>query len=445
MFDRLEVVEDPSTSRVERIVEYCQFRLDYHRLLSAGRKGQVISLIFVDADNLKQVNDTLGHAIGDRMIEEMGRVLSEFLPSSATICRKGGDEFIACFCAESVLAAEKTAFGVLWALNTSCQVGEHEMVLGCSVGLDTAPIRFADLDVQIKQADIAMYCAKRSGKGCMKVFDVDQCSAIIATQELSADFPSALRNGDLRVLYQPIFRIAERKIVGAEALVRWSHPTLGEVGAGQIIEIATKCGRLSDLGKFVLHTACTEAIDWPPDQLLNVNFSASDFSYPNFATDVISTLHATGLDAFRLRIEITEGEKLSLTNQVTMNIQNLRDYGVSIGIDDFGAGHASMASIDQYELDFIKIDRTLISRCDTRFSCKTFIKAIVKVAVELELEVVAEGIETLEEAAIVRGLGISWAQGFYYEPPIRPEALRKLFVRPAKDYFLAYRTALPSS
>lgn len=427
------------------IVEYEQFQSYYNLLRSYATGSQIMSLMFVDADNLKQVNDCLGHATGDQLIAEIGTALVEFLPTDAAVCRKGGDEFIACFCADTIEIAEKIADRVHWALNARSQVGMHELVIGCSSGFDTAPARLADFSTQLRQADIAMYCAKRSGKGCIKSFDIDECSAIMAEQELSADFPLALLNGELRVEFQPVFHISDRTIAGAEALVRWTHPELGEVGASQIVEIAAKCGRLSDLGIFVLSRSCLEAKDWPKDQLLNVNFCASDFTNPDFAPEVLSVLDSSEFDSFRLRIEITEGEKLVLLDTVASNIQTLRDRGVHVGIDDFGAGHASMASVDQYELDFLKIDRSLISNCDQRISCKTFIKAIAKVAAELNLDVVAEGVETLEEAAILRGMGIKWAQGYYYERPMLAETLTNLFVRPKKDYFRNYRESLSAS
>lgn len=387
----------------------------------------VLLVLFVDADNLKQINDSLGHHVGDALIAAVASAMTGALPPEAVICRKGGDEFLAALRCTSDAEAQRVAEELVAGLNRPCPISDHEIMLSCSVGASIEPLGRISMVAHERNADTAMYWAKRSGKGMLKIFDRDDCYEISVSRALSAGFPAALMGRELSVAYQPIYRFETRKILGVEALVRWHHPEFGDIAPERVIQIATKSGKLSDLGKFVLLEACRAALHWPDDCYVSVNFVAADFLKVDFARDVLDILEDVGFPPQRLRVELTETEMLELNDIVLSNIHTLRSFGIKLGIDDFGTGHSSMGSIDSFPADFLKIDRSLVAGCDSRISSKIFIKAIKSVAEKVELELIAEGVETLEESAVLRCCGISAAQGYYFSRPTTEEELLGLF------------------
>ena len=417
------------------LFDLSEFEAKYDELFTRSKANCIVLLLFVDADNLKQTNDTLGHFVGDQLIAEIGQILADGLPRTAAVCRKGGDEFIACVAAKDLQAAEDIAIGIGYLLNTRCQIGSHELLLSCSVGAAIIDSHSPDLKNHLKQADIAMYRAKNSGKAQMRFYDEEDSAEFLAKQELFIEFPIALKSGALSFCCQPIYHVASRTIIGAEALIRWNSPRHGNVSAQAIVSIASRCGRMLDLGLFILREACNAALHWPTDKFLSINFCASDFASTRFAALVLEVVRDVGFEATRLKIEITESEKLATHAVVRKNMKELKLQGVTIGVDDFGAGHASMAAIDSFPFDFVKIDRSLITNCNQRTSSKIFVNAIKKVSENLSLDVIAEGVETLAEAAVVRGIGIKYAQGFYFKRPISPFSMLELFETPTQDYY----------
>ncbi|MFK7882413.1 putative bifunctional diguanylate cyclase/phosphodiesterase [Roseobacter sp.] len=418
------------------IWNYSKFREKYEQVCAKKPANSSALVLFVDADNLKQINDTLGHVVGDQLIAEIENTLLDSLPCDALVCRKGGDEFIACVVVDDTESAERIAEGVTCMLNTRRWILGHEILLSCSVGATISSEYKNNLSAELKQADMAMYWAKNSGKSQLKFFDNISCADLLMIQELSALFPAALERKEIIFYLQPIFHISSRKIVGAEALIRWQHPKYGMINPESIIGIASKSGRISQLGIYVLRQACRAALNWPVETFVSVNFSACDFLHPGFPDSVLRELDSLGFDKTRLKIEITEAEKLEVNETVLSTITKLRQNGVRVGIDDFGIGHSSMVSIDSYPLDFVKIDRSLISDCDSRKTSRVFIKAIHQASKNLCIEVIAEGIETLAEAAVVRGIGIPYAQGFYFNHPVTPEEMSQLFDKKADDLFI---------
>lgn len=421
-------------NQANSLLEYTDFSKLYEKLRKKTPPDKPILVLFADADNLKQVNDTFGHELGDALIAEIATILNDNLPSGSIICRKGGDEFIACTAVKNFETAERVATGITCMLNNRRFLLSHEVLLSCSVGASISVNYECSLHTQLKNADTAMYLAKSSGKGQLRVFDEHACSKLLMVQELAKVFFSELKTKRLSFCFQPIYRMSNRQIVGAEALIRWHHEKYGMICPEIIVEIAGKSGRMRELGDFILSEACSAAIHWPLDTFVSVNFSPSDFLRADFADFVLSELRAVGLDASRLRIEITESEKMLLTDDVFSNLSKLRQNGVSVGIDDFGTGNSTMANIDKVPVDFVKIDKSLVSDCHQRKSSKIFINAISKVSRHLKLEVIAEGVETVQDYAILRGLGVIFAQGFYFHRPISPERMLNLFSVPITDF-----------
>lgn len=385
-----------------------------------GSLHGVALVIFVDADNLKLINDSLGHNVGDGLIIKISEILSRYLPPGTLVCRKGGDEFVAALSCKDRLEAEGILHELITALRGSQMICDHEILLSCSVGASIEPVGTASLQEQCQAADIAMYWAKQSGKNQFKIFDKVDCADFEMMHALSIQFPSALERGDLSIAFQPIYSMGVRSsaILGAEALVRWEHADYGAIPAEKIVLLASKSGRIRDLGEFVVRTACSAATEWSDDMYVCVNFSAADFLRVDFSASISSILKEVNLSPRRLRIEITESEVLELNETVMRNLSLLRRCGIKIGVDDFGTGHSSMGNIDGFPADFVKIDRSLICGCDHRISSKIFIKAIKAVADKVGFELIAEGVETLEEVAVVRGAGISAAQGYYFCRPL---------------------------
>ncbi len=391
----------------------------------------VVLVVFVDADNLKLINDSLGHTVGDGLIVEIGASLSECLPDRAVLCRKGGDEFVAAVLCDSTNHAQRVTDNLLHALRKTCSVAGHEILLSCSIGVSIEPSNTTDLSRQSNHADIAMYWAKKCGKNQLKVYDEGACSELVMMHALSMQFSEALESGELSIAFQPIYSMGVRNydIMGAEALIRWQHSRYGDVPAEKILQLASKSGRVADLGRFVVRKACLAATRWPASKFVCVNFSAADFLRIDFADSIGEILDEVGLPAHRLNIEITESEVLELNEVVQNNVNLLRERGVRVGVDDFGTGYSSMGNIDGFPADFVKIDRSLISGCDHRVSSRIFIKAIKSVADKIGFDLVAEGIETIEELAIIRGAGISAAQGYYFCKPIAPSDTHVLMHR----------------
>lgn len=425
-------VVDPLTG----LILYSGFRKVCMRHFDDSICDTVLLFLFLDADNLKQTNDSLGHEVGDQMIQKISNILVDNLPSNAIISRKGGDEFVVAVSCTNIDEAHSIPKLIHTAVNRAHTIAGYGIVLSCSIGASVRASCNIDLNKQEQEADTAMYWAKKCGKNQFKFYCEKECGEISMLRCLSLQFSGALSAGELSVAFQPIYRFADRHILGAEALIRWKHPEYGMVPATHIIDIATQSGKLLELGLFVLRTSCEVAMEWPEDRYISVNFAASDFSHKNFATCVLEILTAESCSPDRLKIEITEAEILDPTETVTSNIYALQKCGIKIGLDDFGTGYSSMGRIDCFPVDFIKIDRSLVAGCDQRISSKIFLSAIKTVAQKMRLELIAEGVETLQEGATVRGCGISSAQGFYFSQPISSYELLKFFQKPSDDVYL---------
>lgn len=383
-------------------------------------------VFFVDADNLKNVNGSLGHTTGDALIYAIAEIIKDTLPSGSVLLRRGGDEFICYVMLSHTDSLNSLASDLTKNLNRTNSVGDYKLGISCSIGAESTLDQTIDLESLIEHADIAMTWAKRNGKRQLKFYDSKFCGPIQYERSLLTDFEDALSECSLKVHYQPIFDTFNRNVLGAEALIRWEHIFHGTISADLVVSTAARTGKLRDLGEYVLRQSCETALDWPSRLFLSVNFAASDFQHADFAERVLAVISTTGFDPSRLRFEITELEYLVMTEEVLQNFRQIQAAGVQVGVDDFGTGYSSMGSIDEFPADFIKIDRSLIKSCDSRRSCKIFLRAIQNVAQEQNLTLVAEGVETVQELAVVSSVGIELAQGFYYSPALDATKFRRL-------------------
>lgn len=376
------------------------------------------SIFFIDADNLKVTNDTLGHRAGDNLIQEIEEVLSRTFGRNAVIFRKGGDEFFVFLSSFSHIEANLTSTSLTKDLNPVSGNKLDQWKMKCSIGLAHHTGRSASVLTLIEQANIALHAAKRSGKGHLRNFEDGECRAIEFERYVVQNISKVIHKQELSVHFQPIYNTGLRKICGAEALVRWFSEEHGSVPASLLINASRQAGKMKEMGEFVLTRACQEAARWPEDTFVAVNFVSTDFKRSDFSTVCLEIAAREGVSPRRLKMEITELEYLELNTCVRKNIEALQFAGVEIGVDDFGTGYSSMGTIDQFPADFLKVDMSIVRNCNNRKSSRIFLKAISSIAQHSSLTLIAEGIETMEELSVVRSAGFELGQGFYYSPAI---------------------------
>lgn len=380
-----------------------------------------VLLLFIDADNLKLVNDALGHGVGDAYILHVAGAMKTALPSNAITCRKGGDEFLAMVPCSSSAQPHQIINNIHAALNQKLLLAGHKILVSCSIGYSLRLVTKSNFDDQVEEADLALYWAKENARGSAKEYCSVDCSRIRQNRQLSFEIQSALDQAALTLEFQPIYFSENRRVVGAEALLRWKHAEFGSISPDQIVQIARESGHGQALSEYVLEQAFIAASSWDDDIYLSVNIQAADLFRADFVQKLLEISQICKFPLNRLHLEVTETEDLKHISIVRTNIEKLRKLGVQVGIDDFGTGYASMHSLNSYSFDFIKVDRSLVSHCNQNFSSRIFLKAIIKVASGLGISVIAEGAETLEEIAFLRSAGYRFVQGYYFSKPLSPE------------------------
>ncbi len=378
--------------------------------------GGSLAVLFLDLDRFKQVNDTLGHAIGDELISHLAQRFSEALSTNSFIARMGGDEF----------AILKTDLSTPDELRGTCEslltvaaesfdtLGKKAMV-GLSIGVTIAPKDGLDRSELLRKADIALYQAKLKGGQQFQFFSEDMSKRLIARQELEADLRCALeKGGELELVYQPVYTSKHLRICSAESLVRWNHPRKGLVAPLAFIDIAEESGLIDQLGAWVLRESCRAAREWDIDSVA-VNVSPLQLSHPGFPELVFSILQETGLPSHKLELEITETALLDGSNALGKKaLRTLREAGVRIALDDFGTGYSSLNNLIALEVDRVKIDRSFVQATSSR----SVIWAIINMAHAIGLEVTAEGVETDDQKDFLIAIGCNHLQGFNLSKPI---------------------------
>ncbi|MEP2031301.1 MAG: EAL domain-containing protein [Paracoccaceae bacterium] len=395
------------------------------KLLSDDWFGEsmVAAFLFIDADNLKTVNDTLGHATGDCLLTTIAQRLRDLLPDDSLIARKGGDEFLALVKCKCFQDAELISQNTLSALNRTFRTEGNEASLSCSVGVSIHLGKKATLKQLELEADRALYHAKSLGKRQLTIYDSANGHKIGQDRVLSRDLADAVRRGDFHLEFQPIVHSVTMKIAGAEALLRWFHPELGLVDPEKVVQLAAKRGNGSGLLDFVLRNACEAAQSWPDHTFVSVNVVAGDLQRQNFAEQILDTLTELNFPGRRLWLELTETELLENNSVVLSNINALRAADVTVAIDDFGAGYSSLSYLDHFPSDVVKIDKSLVRDCNTRESSRIIMKAIRELAAANDFVVVAEGIESDIELTTVINADVDLLQGFALYGPLSEGAL----------------------
>ncbi|MCS7463287.1 EAL domain-containing protein [Paenibacillus doosanensis] len=384
------------------------------------------AVFFIDLDRFKSINDTLGHDIGDLLIREVSRRLLECLSDRQTVFRLGGDEFLIASKDGSPEAAHALAERVLHNIKRPYFIEENELYVTCSIGISLAPEHGTDRSSLLKAADTAMYTAKSAGKNRFRVFDEEMDRHMIRKMELEKDLRKALVHGEFFAVYQPKCDAASNRTVGMEALLRWNHPTLGVISPLEFIPIAEDTGMIIPITHWLLKEVCRQNRLWQDRQwmqvCISVNMSVRMFESQSLYDMVEEALTLAGLEGHYLELEITESIAMHDTEDTVEQLRRLRLLGVRVSLDDFGTGYSSLGSLDEMPVDTLKIDQAFVRKSQIS-SKQAIISNIIAIAKNLNMEVVAEGVETEEQIRFLQSQGCHVMQGYYYGKPMTADEI----------------------
>jgi diguanylate cyclase (GGDEF)-like protein len=401
----------------------------FDRALAEARgSGSQLALLYLDVDRFKNINDTLGHPAGDDLIRELARRLTGLVRSADDVSRLGGDEFaivqtgvgdprdVEALC-ERIIAAVAQPFSLLG----------NSAFVGVSIGVAIAPEAGTDHGELVRKADIALYRAKLDGRNQFRVFQEEMDFAVQQRRQIEAELRHALKvGGQLEVVYQPLFSAKTGGIVGAEALLRWHHPTHGTISPSIFVPIAEDSGLIHPLGDWVLREACRAAVRWPLNHVA-VNVSAVQFRSQHFAARVLDIVRETGMAPNRLELEVTETVLLDSADLSTLTLVALRAAGIRIALDDFGIGYSSLTYLRKYPVDKIKIDRSFVQNLGTDSASDAIVEAMVNLARALGIDVTAEGVETEAQREALKRIGCDELQGFLLSGAVSCREINQLF------------------
>jgi diguanylate cyclase (GGDEF)-like protein len=402
---------------------------------AARRSRQQVGVVFLDLDNFKTVNDTLGHAVGDGLLRAVGGHLQEALRGIDTAARFGGDEFALLLTnLAGPQEAADVARRVLDTLGRPMRLKSHSMVITASLGIATFPRDGADPEELVEKADTAMYHAKERGRNRYKFFTPEMRTSVMRRAAMLSRLRSASEDGSLVLHYQPQFDLRRGCVVGAEALVRWKHPKLGLLSPDKFLPLAEETGFIVQIGEWVLREACRQNASWQQMGYagfrIAVNVSPHQFQEPDFSDVVRSALRESGLRPELLELEITESSLVRDAELTISTMHTLKKQGVHLSIDDFGTGYSALSYLKHLPIDVLKIDQSFVSGVTTDPADATIIESILHMAQGLNLSTVAEGVETREQMLLLGSYGCKRLQGFLFGAPCPPEELTRQLEKP---------------
>jgi diguanylate cyclase (GGDEF)-like protein len=409
-----------------------------HALARARWRSQKVAVCFLDLDRFKPINDTWGHHVGDQVLIDIATRLRRAVRDSDTVARLGGDEFaILLEDLDEQADVMRMARRIQDAMREPIQVRGRPIPLRASVGIAVSDDGASDVDELIRDADVAMYSAKKRGGGRSLIFEPSMRAGLAERLELEMELRRALSQEQLEVHYQPTVNLASGEIVGAEALLRWTHRTRGPISPATFIPLAEECGLIVQIGRWVLEQGCLQARRWHeafpnrPPLALSINVSPIQLSRDEFVQDVARILRETGVEPSSITLEITESALMEDTDASTRALGQLKALGVHLAIDDFGTGYSSLNYLQRMPIDILKIDRSFVDRVDRGGDDLAFARAIVELARTLSLRTVAEGIELESQAECLDQLGCDLGQGFLYAKAVPADELTELLtIRP---------------
>jgi len=409
------------------------FREQLDRCLKDIADGEQLAVLYIDIDEFKSVNDSLGHTVGDELLKSVASRLRGCLRPTDIVARLGGDEFAVIQTAVRQAAQTTELVARIYqVIREPCECIGHLVTTDASIGIAVAPRDGIDLDQLLKNADLAMYAAKADGRRTSRFFEPAMDARAKALRLLELELRLAIADHALELYYQPVVSLADGAVTGCEALLRWRHPARGMISPAEFIPVAEESGLINQLGEWVLTTACTEAASWPDNIKVAVNVSPIQFRNPAFALKVTAALDASGLPARRLELEITEAVLIRDDEAALAMLHYLRSLGVQIALDDFGTGYSSLSYLQRFPFDRIKIDRSFISDVAEPGGSASIAQAIVNIAVARHMTTTAEGVETEQQREALRRLGCTEMQGFLFSAAVPAGEIAKLLSRPER-------------
>lgn len=418
------VNHDPLTERPNRLF----FMSCLNDAIEKGRSTSThVGVLFIDLDRFKEVNDSLGHVVGDKLLKVATRRISECIRDSDLLARQGGDEFSVLLTSiRDLEGAEVVASKVLQAFQQPFWIGEYEIVVTVSVGISLFPDHGDDGATLIKHADVAMFQAKDAGKNCYFIYDVEKDHQRFERFSLGADLRKAIQNDELVLYYQPQVDAVMNRVVGVEALVRWQHPSVGLLPPNRFIPLAEELDLIIPLGEWVLREACRQMQSWIyvglPDMKVSVNLAGQQIAHERLISSVEEALSESGLRPENLELEVTENFVIRQPEVAVGKLTYLREQGITLAMDDFGTGYSSLSYLKKLPIDRLKIDRSFVKDIGVDRSDESIIKATLAMCHTLGLEVVAEGVETSEQLNFLRENNCQIIQGYYFSKPLPPDA-----------------------
>jgi diguanylate cyclase (GGDEF)-like protein/PAS domain S-box-containing protein len=401
--------------------------------LASARRGEQMALLYLDLDQFKNVNDTLGHPVGDQLLKEVAARLRLCVREIDAVARIGGDEFAIIQAAlNEPTDAATLARRVREAITAPYDLAGHHIVVDTSIGIAIAPNDGCDPDQLLKSADMALYGAKADGRATYRFFEPAMDARVKARRTLERDLRRAYVEGEFESYYQPIFSVESKQINGVEALLRWKHPLRGLVLPGEFIPVAEEIGLINQIGEWILRKACAEVAGWPIPVKVAVNLSPLQLRSNNLVQAVINALAASGLPPERLELEITEAILIQETEKTLATLHQLRALGVRIAMDDFGTGYSSLSYLRKFPFDKIKIDRCFISGLSEDNDSIAIVKAVSDLATSLRMTTTAEGVETQQQLEAIQHLGCGEVQGYLFSAPKPAEDILRLLIEVSK-------------
>jgi len=397
----------------------------------ARRQGRQLAVMFMDLDRFKHINDSLGHAVGDQLLQSVAQQLVGCVRHSDTVCRQGGDEFLLLLpyiehAEDAALSAQK----ILAALALPHRIDGHDLHISVSIGISIYPDDGQDAETLIKSADTAMYHAKGNGRNNYKFFEQDMNARAVQRQSIEASLRRALERKEFVLYYQPKINLLSGAIVGVEALIRWQHPERGLLLPAQFVSIAEDCGLILPIGRWVLREACLQARAWLQAGLqpiaVAVNTSALEFHAKDFLENIRVTLEDTRLEPRYLEFELTESVLMRDAESTDSVLHALAGLGVKLAVDDFGTGYSSLSYLRQFPIDTLKIDQSFVNQMTSNPDDAAIVSAVISMGKSLKLCVIAEGVETPEQCAFLLDQHCDQSQGYYFGYPMVAEALATL-------------------
>lgn len=411
---------DPLTHLPNRILLRDRLTQAIHQ---ARRENTTLSVLVIDLDRFKNINDTLGHPVGDELLRVAAARIGEALRPGDILARLGGDEFVLLMRHEATThQTTQLARGLLQAFSRPMTIQDHQLIVTASIGISVYPTDGEDVDTLLKNAELALYEAKNHGRNDFRFFASSLSAGVLEQLVMETALRDAINRNELVLHYQPQFNLTTGALVGVEALVRWQHPDIGLVGPGQFIPLAEETGIIGEIGVWVLREACRQAVAWQSEGFrvprIAVNLSVQQLQGESLSRQVAEVLRDTGLEAGRLELEVTESTIMREPDSATATLASLRTLGIKLAIDDFGTGYSSLAYLKRLPLDRLKIDKSFVMDIGHDPSDEAISRAVIGLARSLGLETVAEGIEREDQAEFLRSEGCDIGQGYLYSRPL---------------------------